>query len=235
MKHLLKDFAQSLLSKSFHLTAISDLALELGWDINGIDSDGHTLAHYAANDGNVDLLRKLVSLGADINKGTGTCPLGIAIAAGHLSAVRVLLESGAAFNQDALHLAIFSMKEDYRLVEFLIDSGADVNAEENGGLSPLDCAALSGKLQVILLLITRGATHFHPLHLNATQVSIINHCREVVRQQALASPSCVIQIDHPVTYTPSKNSVFARHSTQVTNESALELQDRQRVHFSIEY
>ncbi|AUX80581.1 ankyrin repeat-containing protein (plasmid) [Sinorhizobium fredii] len=45
-----------------------------------------------------------------------------------------------------------------RIVELLIDKGADVMARNSGGFTPLHAAAYSGSLPITRLLIFRGAT-----------------------------------------------------------------------------
>ena len=205
---IFKELADIFFSKTYHYPLVSDLALKLGVDINEEDSAGFTMAHYAANDGNDALLLTLIAQKADINKGQSSRPLGCAIAAGHVSTVSLLLMAGAELCADALHLAIFSMKSDFQMAGFLIDSGADVDAEDANGMSPLDCAALNKNMDAILFLFHRGATRFHQEKLDPTQVTILNHCKRVVEQQKAACPSVAITIDQPKTYTPARSSVF---------------------------
>jgi len=57
----------------------------------------------------------------------------------------------------ALHLAVGAVKNGKETVEFLIAKGADINAGNNDGLTPLHIAATEGKPEIIKILIAKGA------------------------------------------------------------------------------
>ena len=76
-----------------------DLYLSKGLDINATtsDADAYTACHFAAWDGNDDVLKMLIDAGADpdvIGADTMT-PLNLASANGHLECVKLLVSSGA--------------------------------------------------------------------------------------------------------------------------------------------
>ncbi len=58
-------------------------------------------------------------------------------------------------NTTLLHAAAYDGKP--RIVEFLLDHGADVRAQETNGRTPLHDAANNGHLEVIDLLVRAGA------------------------------------------------------------------------------
>ena len=83
---------------------------------------------------------------------------------GHLDTVRLLLERGA----DAGALSINGMRNTplhaalagplpAEGVRLLVDAGADVNARQHGGYTALHSAAQNGRMEVIDLLLERGA------------------------------------------------------------------------------
>jgi ankyrin repeat protein len=83
---------------------------------------------------------------------------------GHADAVRLLLERGSEVNalsinqmrNTPLHAALAGpMGTDG--VRALVEAGADVNARQHGGYVPLHSAAQSGKMEVLDLLLERGA------------------------------------------------------------------------------
>ena len=84
-----------------------------------------------------------------------------AIHDGKLSAVKLLLQLGANVTpkkpriKSALHLAAFL--KDPRFAEYLIDCGADLEAVDNSGLTPLQQAVLNGLVETATLLINKGA------------------------------------------------------------------------------
>ena len=62
-----------------------------------VDADGRTALHHAALSDDTEVLRQLAAGGGDVNKADegGWAPLHVAASAGRLSAVEVLLMSGA--------------------------------------------------------------------------------------------------------------------------------------------
>jgi hypothetical protein len=84
-----------------------------------------------------------------------------AAAAGELSQLRALLDSGAALDgrdgRDwaALHHAVIAGKAD--AAALLLERGADPNARGQFDLTPLHWAALKGRADLVKLLVRRGA------------------------------------------------------------------------------
>ncbi len=129
--------------------------------------------YQAAKAGDVDVIREQLASGADINEiregretlfgGTedsGT-PLLAAAAAGHLDAVRVLLEAGAdprlknANGEDALLHAVAPGHA--RIVDLLIDAGAEVDTRGPEGRAALSIAAWGGHETILKTLLDHGA------------------------------------------------------------------------------
>ncbi len=94
----------------------------------------------------------------------GWPPLHLAAAFGGAPAVMVLLEHGAdvhqvatsAMQNQALHAAI-SLSRDAATVRLLLAHGAEVNAREAGGYTPLHQAASAGRLELVDILLAAGA------------------------------------------------------------------------------
>ncbi|WP_041280613.1 ankyrin repeat domain-containing protein [Desulfosudis oleivorans] len=119
--------------------AAMEKLLNKGADINesaaGGTIAGPPLSH-AAHHCQPEVVRYLVSRGADVEAtgfgGAGWRPLHIAVDAGCIKAVEILLDAGADINAKANNrwgsaLAIAAMNGDGRLVEYLISRGADVD------------------------------------------------------------------------------------------------------------
>jgi len=93
----------------------------------------------------------------------GFHPLGLAAFFKHPDVVRFLIDAGADLNAPsrnrmkvaALHSAIAARDRESTLA--LIAAGADVNAEQEGGFTPLDAATQNGDREIVDALRAAGA------------------------------------------------------------------------------
>lgn len=134
---------------------------------SGPDDVRPELIQGAANRGNVDMLRCLLSFGpCSLERGDMT-PLMNAVLAGHLEAVRVLVEAGASVRARGrggftpLMYACYRMRSEYpAIVEYLLDRGVEIDACSADGRTALMLAAQSGPYGVVSALFRRGANLF---------------------------------------------------------------------------
>ena len=133
--------------------------------VDGMDSQLTPLSA-AAQRGNVALLQVLLRAGADVNRSgaDGLTPLTHAAQRNHLSAVQVLVRAGArvvgsgsasANGVDLLNNAV--RQSSVPMVEALLAGGADPNAPDADGLSPLYWAEFSRRPDVVNVLLKAGA------------------------------------------------------------------------------
>jgi hypothetical protein len=126
---------------------------------------GRTLLHDASGQKNLRMVELLLRLGADPNVGghpplycvANECP-----ATGGGDVVRALVRAGARVDErsdakrcTALHMA--ARRGNTEVAEALLDCGADINARDRAGVSPLQRANNCRKAGVALLLVSRGA------------------------------------------------------------------------------
>ena len=100
----------------------------------------------------------------------GYTPLQVACMFGHEAVVSFLLDRFALVNTisdnqartTALHLAVSFRDEDVaaRIAELLIANGAEMNAPQKGGQTPLHHAVAKGSLKVVEVLVLSGADPF---------------------------------------------------------------------------
>ncbi len=142
--------------------------LEQGADVNSSRGDGMTALHFAAEQGDEEVVRILVQAEADVGAGTRIghyTPLHLASRGGHVVVAKSLLEAGAdarapTTNSGAtpLHLAASSAAGGAEMIALLADHGADVNARELSlGQTPLMFAAEAGEAEAVAELLARGA------------------------------------------------------------------------------
>lgn len=146
--------------------------LEQGSSIYAEDNFGAWRpVHYAAMNKDVEVIKLLVSVGADTNARTWQRVLPIHIAASHssLEVVKFLIEKGEDVNvQDGgkltpVHHA--ADNKDANVIKYLIAKGGNPNAEGPASLTPLHYAAKNMNADVAKHLIKAGA------NVNAKQVN----------------------------------------------------------------
>ncbi len=134
--------------------------IERGRYINDIDCTGNAPLHWAALEGQVEVVRRLLDAGADADVRSVGTPLYHAAARGDVPVARLLLERGAkidaktADSVTALMVASYAGHVD--MVSFLISQGADVNANFGFGTA-LSISAYHGHASVVKALLENGA------------------------------------------------------------------------------
>ncbi|MGZ5134021.1 MAG: ankyrin repeat domain-containing protein [Flavitalea sp.] len=131
---------------------------------NQVDFHYRTPLHYAASDGNIQVMSLLVKAGAMVNVQdfNEMYPINLAISGNHLEAVKFLVTAGAKADNKtfgeltALHWAL--EKEIHPQIPiYLIQAGANVNAEDEDKNSPLHFAVKMKNLEIVKALIKAGA------------------------------------------------------------------------------
>lgn len=156
---------------------IVELMLQQGVPVNARDEDEETALHVAAQSGRCDIALLLLQNGADVNamgrwwEGT---PLHVAVEFDRLDLTRLLLEHDAdvnAISEDGSYGIPLHHAASRQVAECLIAHGADIDAQDSYGHTPLHEAASDGNLDVASALVAHGAdtgAHSHsgwtPLH-----------------------------------------------------------------------
>ena len=137
-----------------------------GADVRAIGKGGQTALHYAALDGNTQMISLLVANGAKLEAKTYTdsaTPLHYAAGRssdssdtiGQLLRARANKEATTAYGNTPLHLAI--KRDNKACITFLLESGANIEAPNGDGSRPLHVAADKGQVETVKALLDRGA------------------------------------------------------------------------------
>ncbi|EAY01403.1 hypothetical protein TVAG_230070 [Trichomonas vaginalis G3] len=122
----------------------AEYLIHLGLDVNAVDDENKTPLRYAVENGNTEIAEFLIAIVSDINadKNTMTELLYYAAINGHTDVAKLIVSNGADVNhkffyykKTALHIAC--EMNNIELAEFLIWRGADINAKDERGCSPI--------------------------------------------------------------------------------------------------
>lgn len=122
----------------------------------------------AAGGGYKDLLKKFLDVGTDINQVSnehGSSALLYATEAGHTVCAEMLLNHGAAVNQQnnrgMTPLILAAVGGHLACIEMLLNHGADIHQEESNCATAMMYAALGGHTKIICMLLSQGAEIEH--------------------------------------------------------------------------
>ncbi len=160
------------------------ILIDYGADVRRVYPDGRTPLHIAVANGHFTTVELLIDRGADlaIKDKTGMTPLDLAAAINHPGMVGMLLEAGATSSRPLLRNAVRQnraelvvallthpgeplapvlrealAKSSPAIVGLLLKAGANINARDEAGFTPLHDAALAGNASVVRSLLERGA------------------------------------------------------------------------------
>ncbi len=176
---------------------------------------GYTVLHAAAMGGHARMITFLLGHAgqmANVNRPTdgGLTPLMLAALKAHLAACRILVAAGARIDQIAkqksgsVALDMAAETDDAPLVQLLVKQGANVNASNADGLTPLMFAANYGNDRVITALLNLGA------NVNAVGPSGFTPLLLAIRHRHALSASLLVRRGANV------NLVAAWHNSEFT-------------------
>jgi uncharacterized protein len=120
--------------------------------------NGNTDLMNAATAGDIQLVKQLIDLGADVNASNkfGSTSLMGASAGGHLHIVQELIEHQANINaqgKDRSTSLMFAVRNGHiAIVEYLLNQGADLTQKNRNGKTALSIAAEAGLKQIVEML-----------------------------------------------------------------------------------
>lgn len=198
--------------------AVVQVLLEHGAEVNSNHEIwGSALRHAAAN-GEPEIVELLIRHGADVNaQGPfgGSSPLMVAISAGDLTTMRVLMEHGGSIQNlngiagNGLQTASFLGFE--TVVKELLDRGADIDAHLEPWGTPLMLALQGNHPSVAKLLLSRGAN----VKLNNPECGTALHLAAVLGMEeitkSLVGAGADINAKGGVYFTPLQAAIARGH------------------------
>ena len=144
---------------------VIELLLAQGVDIHKHNNTGSTPLHLAVKESDLQTVRMLLSQGADMHipDDQGFFPIHIAVENRNVDMIKLLMEYGESLSSDSdgiqpIHVAIQSKNEGYsEFIKFLLNNGADINAKNHSGETPLHMAVKTGSMERIDFLLDNGA------------------------------------------------------------------------------
>lgn len=132
-------------------------------DVNQLDMYRRSAMHYAAEQGNIEVLHILLRAGCSVDVGDSddVTPLHLAAARDNPDAVALLISCGAKVNRKSidgtgpLHMA--ATRGFIETASILLQHGASVNALDRSDRTPLLLAVSRGLDEMVKLLISHGA------------------------------------------------------------------------------
>lgn len=130
--------------------------LDKGLEVNSTDSAGNTILMIATRFGHRDMVRLLLSRKADVRRRSpaGDTALMMASLNGDVRIMEDLVQAGAQINQEGwTPLHYAAFEGKSDAARYLLAKGADKNAVAPNGYTPLMIAARNGKADVAKLLL----------------------------------------------------------------------------------
>lgn len=128
----------------------------VGANVNGPDALGHTALAVAAWNGDINTVKVLISMGADVNQE-------------QRAEFQGLFPSGTA-------LAVAAAAGRPEICKFLLDSGADVNKKNQHGMTPFSVALSDGTIQCASAMLDFGPDVNSRNALGETPLMLLQHC-----------------------------------------------------------
>lgn len=132
-----------------------------------LDEENSTPLHAAIDGGHVKVVEVLLKHGANpvVTKDSQVPPFLLACSQGRLEVIDIMVNHGQSYEiiscrdmygQTCLHRCTQSINS-HQIISYLVDRGAEVNAVDNKGQTPLMISIVAGSAQGVSTLLDRGA------------------------------------------------------------------------------
>ena len=144
---------------------IVEFLLKSGMDINKGDDGGYTPVHWATQEGQLEVVKLLAYNGGDLEKEdeNSITPLYLAATDGYTEIIEFFISKNVSIDSiyygpsSCTPLNIACICNKISAVELLLKNGANIEAEDDEGRTPLFNASLKGNIEVVKTLLKYGA------------------------------------------------------------------------------
>lgn len=181
--------------------------------------DLNTPLHVCCQNGNLTLIKLLVSKGAEINLENqfGNTPVHAACLKGDMACVSFLLDNGSTVDSvnhlksTPLHFACYNDKQNLELVKYLMSRGASITAEDSEGAIPLQVAATKGHAKICTVLVDAGSDPNHYDAQGRTAVSL------ALARGHMSLAQVIKSLSQPPPTSPFLSCVFFFHLNAIAS------------------
>lgn len=138
--------------------AIVGALIKDGVDVTAADQNGWTALHYSAKNGHAEVSEAIMFAGEDpcVRTINQVSPLDVAVGHGHTRTVTRMIERGADVKDtDAMGFTSLHLTDQKDMVDLLVGAGADVNARNDEGNTPLMYQSVD--VELVTTLMGHGA------------------------------------------------------------------------------
>lgn len=142
--------------------ALASQLLKAGADANMHNQDGLSPLLIACNIGRPYLIYQLIGAGCDVQGLPSDSPLHVAVLNGHANIAQFLLGRGANVNHQNEYGTALHVAKCGKVAEILLAYGADVDAKNADGYTPLQLNIIRHNTEMFNVLLTAGADWTSP-------------------------------------------------------------------------
>ncbi|TKI69032.1 hypothetical protein FCU45_08715 [Sulfurimonas crateris] len=183
---------------------IIKLLIEKGANVNHTNYDGTSILMEAMNRMNgFELVRILIENGADVNHKNKQGNSAIAL----LKDEWFHKESYQEDNDGKWEIEKFNESNGEKILKLLVDNGADINAKNNIGMTPLMHYALKGQDRLVKILLENGADINAKSEMTAYELAGNDEIKNLIKDTKNNNPQKLVKllsnftIDKPIKYT----------------------------------
>ncbi len=180
-------------------------------NVSLVDAQGNTPLILACKYADLDAVKQIIALGADIaaSNTAGFTGFAYAIIAGNKLIIEELVRQGFIIDNQGDHnsLILAVRMLDYPLVKYFLEHGANVDVQDNNGMTPLMYATRLCELDITRLLLKAGASVDKQRHDGKTALAFCAQRHNITMVRELLAHNADVAIQDKKGKTPLINAI----------------------------